>query len=95
MSVYSEYRASRTSWGIGALGSVIVEDELDNDDGTVGVGISIGGEAACFVICGGTGPVQCGLDMGSNVALIYELWSERCGHPGHKRCRFGHLGCLA
>ena len=31
-----------------ALGSVIVEVEAD--DGTVGVGVSIGGEPACFIV---------------------------------------------
>ena len=31
-----------------ALGSVIVEVEAD--DGTIGVGVSIGGEPACFII---------------------------------------------
>lgn len=50
MSVYEQYRASRTSWGIGAMGSVIVEVELDDNAKTTGVGISIGGEAACFMI---------------------------------------------
>jgi L-rhamnonate dehydratase len=50
MSVYEQYRDSRTSWGIGALGSVIVEVELNDDKKTTGVGISIGGEAACFMI---------------------------------------------
>jgi L-rhamnonate dehydratase len=48
MSIYEEYRAKRTSWGINALGTVIVEVELD--DGTVGIGCSIGGEPACFII---------------------------------------------
>ena len=48
MSVYEEYRSSRVSWGINALGSVIVEVELDN--GMIGVGISTGGEPACFII---------------------------------------------
>ena len=47
MSVYEQYRASRTSWGIDAMGSVIVEVELSN--GMVGVGISIGGDAACYI----------------------------------------------
>lgn len=38
MSYYLKYKASRTSWGIGVLGSIVVEVELDN--GLVGVGIS-------------------------------------------------------
>jgi len=50
MSTYAEYRDSRTSWGIGALGSVIVEVELDDEEMTTGVGISIGGDAACFIV---------------------------------------------
>ena len=48
MSVYEQYRASRSSWGIDAMGSVVVEVELTN--GMVGVGISIGGDAACFMV---------------------------------------------
>ena len=35
-------------WGINALGSVIVELELE--DGTIGVGTSIGGDPACYII---------------------------------------------
>ena len=35
MSVYEQYRPSRTSWGINALGTVVVEMELS--DGTVGI----------------------------------------------------------
>src|SRR5499426_3179087 len=48
MSVYEEYKARRTSWGINALGTVLVEVELN--DGTVGIGCSIGGEPACYII---------------------------------------------
>mmetsp|Transcript_16038 Transcript_16038/g.24257 ORF Transcript_16038/g.24257 Transcript_16038/m.24257 type:complete len:444 (-) Transcript_16038:17-1348(-) len=74
MSVYAEYRDSRTSWGIGALGSVIVEVELDDENKTTGVGISIGGDAACFIVenhlsrfVEGQSPV--------NVELIYDqMW---------------------
>lgn len=48
MSIYKEYKAKRTSWGINALGTVVVEVELK--DGTVGIGCSIGGEPACYII---------------------------------------------
>ena len=48
MSVYEPYKDSRVSWGINALGGVIVEVELDN--GVIGVGISTGGEPACYII---------------------------------------------
>lgn len=48
MSVYPEYRATRQSWGIGVLGSVVVE--VEDEQGTVGVGVSMGGEPACYFI---------------------------------------------
>ncbi len=48
MSVYEKYKANRTSWGINALGTVVCEVELDN--GIIGIGTSIGGEPACFII---------------------------------------------
>ena len=48
MSIYSGYKHSRKSWGIDALGSVVVEVECS--DGTVGFGVSIGGEPACYLV---------------------------------------------
>lgn len=48
MSGYEAYKASRTSWGIGVLGSIMVEIELDN--GIVGVATGFGGPPACWLI---------------------------------------------
>ena len=48
MSGYAKYSGSRASWGIDALGTVVAEVELE--DGTVGVGPSIGGNPACHII---------------------------------------------
>ncbi len=48
MSVYPEYKKSRTSWGIGAMRTVVVE--IETDKGIVGIGASIGGPAACYII---------------------------------------------
>lgn len=48
MSMYPRYKQHRTSWGINAIGTVVVEVELTN--GMVGVGLSIGGEPACYII---------------------------------------------
>ena len=48
MSIYPQYRQSRTSWGIGALGPFIVEAELEN--GMTGIGLSIGGAPACYIV---------------------------------------------
>lgn len=48
MSIYPEYRATRSSFGLNVLGTVVVEVEAD--DGTVGVGVSTGGVPACFLV---------------------------------------------
>jgi len=56
------------------LGSVIVEVELDDEDKTVGVGISIGGEAACFMVENHLSRFVEGQDP-SNVELIWDqMW---------------------
>jgi L-rhamnonate dehydratase len=48
MSIYSEYKATRTSFGINALKTIVVEVESEN--GTVGFGISTGGYPAAWLI---------------------------------------------
>ncbi len=48
MSGYPEYRASRTSWGIGVLGSIVVE--VETAGGIIGVATGLGGDPACFLI---------------------------------------------
>jgi L-rhamnonate dehydratase len=48
MSRYPEYRATRSSFGLNVLGTVLVEVEAD--DGTVGIGVSTGGIPACFLV---------------------------------------------
>ncbi len=48
MSIYPEYKETRTSWGINALKSLVVE--LEAEDGTVGFGISTGGYPAAWII---------------------------------------------
>lgn len=48
MSVYPEYKKSRTSWGIDALGGLIIE--IETASGIVGVGITHGGDAGAYLI---------------------------------------------
>lgn len=48
MSGYAPYRASRTSWGIGVLGSLLVE--IEDNHGRVGIATGFGGEPAAFLI---------------------------------------------
>ncbi|XP_033743613.1 L-rhamnonate dehydratase-like [Pecten maximus] len=48
MSVHPQYAPFRKSWGINALGTMVVEVEAEN--GECGVGITIGGEPACYIV---------------------------------------------
>ncbi len=48
MSRYPEYRTTRSSWGIDALGSVVVE--VEDEAGRVGVGVSTGGVPAAWLV---------------------------------------------
>lgn len=48
MSIYPEYKKTRTSFGINALKTLVVEIEADN--GKVGVGISTGGVPAAWIV---------------------------------------------
>lgn len=48
MSRYPEYRGTRSSWGIDALGTVVVE--VEDEAGRVGVGVSTGGAPAAWLV---------------------------------------------
>ncbi len=48
MSGYPEYRARRTSWGIGVLESIIVE--IETEDGVTGIATGSGGTPAAWLI---------------------------------------------
>ena len=48
MSSYPQYAKARTSWGINALGTCVVEVEAS--DGTLGIGVTTAGEPGCYVV---------------------------------------------
>lgn len=48
MSSYADYRDKRVSWGIGVLGSILVE--IEAEDGTVGLATGTGGVPAAWLI---------------------------------------------
>ena len=48
MAKYPEYRASRQSFGLNVLGTLVVEVEAD--DGTVGFAVTTGGEPAAWIV---------------------------------------------
>ena len=48
MARYPEYRASRQSFGLNVLGTLVVE--IEADDGTVGFGVTTAGEIGAFIV---------------------------------------------
>ena len=48
MSGYAKYREKRSSWGIGVLGTLVVE--IESADGTVGVAAGSGGAPAAWLV---------------------------------------------
>lgn len=48
MSLYPQYRSTRSSWGINVLGTVVVE--IEAGDGTMGFGVTTGGWPAAWII---------------------------------------------
>ena len=48
MSVWPTWAGARTSWGINALGTCVVEVEAS--DGTTGVGVTTAGEPGCYIV---------------------------------------------
>jgi L-rhamnonate dehydratase len=48
MARYPEYRHSRQSFGLNALGTLVVEAEAD--DGSVGLGVTVGGEPGAWIV---------------------------------------------
>jgi L-rhamnonate dehydratase len=68
-SFSQDLKTSRKAWGIDALGTVVAEVELHS--GVVGVGISIGGEPACFIIENHLARFVEGQDV-HNIELMWE-----------------------
>lgn len=48
MSIYPDYKASRTSWGIDAIGGLVIE--IETERGLRGIGITTGGEPGAFMV---------------------------------------------
>ena len=48
MARYPEYRASRQSFGINVLGTLVVE--IEAEDGTIGFAVTTGGEPAAYIV---------------------------------------------
>lgn len=72
MSQYQKYKASRLSWGINAIGTLLVELELNN--GIKGYGVTIAGEPGCYIVENHLARFVEGEDV-NNVELIWDqMW---------------------
>ncbi len=80
-SMFEELKASRSSWGIDSLGSVVVEVELM--DGVVGVGVTVGGAPACFLVEEHFARFVEGQDV-RNTEFIWEQMFRSCQTYGAK-----------
>jgi L-rhamnonate dehydratase len=69
MSGYAPYQAKRTSWGVGVLGSIVVE--IEAEDGTVGVATGTGGVPAAWLIANHFSRFLVGQDT-RNTNLIWD-----------------------
>lgn len=70
MSIYPEYKATRTSFGINALKTLVVEVEADN--GVTGFGITTGGYPAAWLVMNHLESFVVGKDANS----IEEIWDQ-------------------
>jgi L-rhamnonate dehydratase len=69
MSGYAEYKASRSSWGIGVMGSVVVE--IETEGGVTGVATGFGANPAAWLIVNHFKRFLIGQDA-RNINLIWD-----------------------
>ncbi|GAB5363719.1 hypothetical protein AAMO2058_000908100 [Amorphochlora amoebiformis] len=81
ISGHTKYKKNRKSWGIDAIGTMIVEIELSN--GMKGHGVSIGGEPGCFIVEKHLSRFIEGQDP-HNVELIWDLMWKSTINYGRK-----------
>lgn len=70
MAKYPAYRASRQSFGLNVLGSLVVEIEADN--GTVGFAVSTGGEPGAWIVERHLSRFL----IGANATDIEQIWDQ-------------------
>ncbi|HYN97699.1 MAG TPA: L-rhamnonate dehydratase [Pilimelia sp.] len=77
MARYPEYRASRRSFGINVLGTLVVEVEAD--DGTVGFGVTTGGVPGAWIVENHLAR----LVEGQPVTALEKLWDQMYSSTVH------------
>jgi L-rhamnonate dehydratase len=86
-----DLKTSRRSWGIDALGTVVVEVELHS--GIVGVGLSTGGAPATFVVEEHLARFVEGQDV-HNIELIWESMFTASSCHGSKGLSMNALSAI-
>jgi L-rhamnonate dehydratase len=81
MSIYSEYKATRTSFGINALKTLVVEVEADN--GVTGFGITTGGYPAAWLVMNHLDRFVVGKDANS-IEIIWDQMYRASLYYGRK-----------
>ncbi|MDA8199933.1 MAG: L-rhamnonate dehydratase [Thermaerobacter sp.] len=81
MSCYPAYRDTRSSWGIDALGTVVVE--VEDEAGRVGIGVSTGGVPAAWLVAHHLDRFAVGRDP-SQVELIWDQMYRSSLYYGRK-----------
>ena len=80
-SYFQDCKTSRKTWGIDALGTVVVE--VETYGGVIGVGVSIGGAPACYMIEEHLSRFVEGQDV-RNIELIWEQMFKGSLNYGRK-----------
>ena len=81
MSIYPEYKATRTSFGINALKTLVVEVEADN--GVTGFGITTGGYPAAWLVMNHLDRFVVGKDA-SQIEMIWDQMYRASLYYGRK-----------
>jgi L-rhamnonate dehydratase len=91
MSRYEEYKKSRKSWGIAALGSFVVE--IETESGVTGVCTGFGGDPACFIIEQHFRRFLIGADVRDTARLWDQMFRASLPY-GRKGLALGALSCV-
>src|SRR5690242_3626570 len=70
MARYPAYRASRQSFGLNVLGTLVVE--IEADDGTIGFAVTTGGEPAAWIV----EKHLCRFVEGAKLTDIERIWDQ-------------------
>src|SRR5271168_3298917 len=91
MARYPAYRASRRSFGLNVLGTLVVE--IEADDGTVGFGVATGGEPAAWIVERHLARFLVGADP-ANTELIWDQMYLSTLYYGRKGLVLNAISCV-